>query len=80
MLLWFAHPKKSSPKYNVSVSRDFGWDAVGQYQYEGVRQISIDENWSAIRFKHISQIKVLTRNESNAVSIDGKTRAKNNRK
>lgn len=73
-LLWIAYPKKSSKLYKSKVNRDHGWQALGDKGFEGVRQIAINEDWSALRFKHISQIKTITR--SFAMSEEGKRRAK----
>lgn len=75
LLLWIAYPKKSSKRYKTEINRDNGWLSLGKKGYEGVRQIAINEDWSALRFKHISQIKTITR--SFAMSEEGKRRTKN---
>lgn len=49
-ILWVAYPKQSSTKYASDFNRDKGWDVLMEYGYKGVRQISIDEDWSALRF------------------------------
>lgn len=49
-LLWFAYPKKSSG-LETDLTRDEGWAIVTQAGYRGIRQISIDETWSAVRFR-----------------------------
>ncbi len=56
-VLWFAYPKKSSKKYNSDISRDKGWDLINSYGLEPVRQVSIDEDWSALRFRNVKFIK-----------------------
>lgn len=61
-LIWMAYPKKSSKGYQSQLSRDVGWDAMGRYGYEPVRQISLNDDWSALRFKKVEKIKKLTRN------------------
>ena len=71
-VLWFAYPKKSSRKYKTDLSRDDGWQPLGQVGYEPVRQIAIDEDWSALRFRHVQNIKSLTR--SFAMTEEGKAR------
>lgn len=53
--LWFAYPKKSS-KIKTDINRDNGWDLVTGAGWDGVSQISIDETWSALRFKPMSEI------------------------
>ncbi|MCF8253600.1 MAG: hypothetical protein K9I36_07305 [Bacteroidia bacterium] len=60
-LLWFAFPKGSSKKYKVEINRDKGWEYLKEQGFETVRAVSIDEDWSALRFRHISFIKVMTR-------------------
>lgn len=54
--LWFAYPKKSS-KVKTDINRDSGWDTVVTAGWGGVRQISIDETWSALQFKPEDQVK-----------------------
>lgn len=75
-LLWFAYPKKSSKKYSVDISRDGGWEPLGALGFEGVRQIAIDADWSALRFRAATQIKSLTRSATMALSPEGKRRTK----
>jgi hypothetical protein len=59
--IWMAYPKGTSKKYKAQINRDSGWKIVGDMDYEGVRQIAIDEDWSALRFRKIRYIKNLTR-------------------
>jgi hypothetical protein len=60
-LLWMAYPKGSSKKYKAQINRDSGWKVVGELDYEGVRQIAIDEDWSALRFRKVKYIKTMIR-------------------
>jgi hypothetical protein len=60
-LLWIAYPKKSSKRYESSINRDKGWKILGDHGYEGVRQISINEDWSALRWRNVKFIKKMTR-------------------
>lgn len=60
-LLWFAYPKGSSKKYKCEFNRDSGWTLLGKHNYEPVRMVAIDEDWSALRFRHVDNIKVMTR-------------------
>jgi hypothetical protein len=75
-IVWFAYPKQSSKKYTCEFNRDTGWDALGEAGFEGVRQVAIDEDWSALRFRRVEQIKKFTRSEKMALSSQGKARAK----
>ncbi len=43
-LVWFAYPKGSSRKYRCDFNRDTGWDMLNKLGFEGVRQVSIDED------------------------------------
>lgn len=70
--LWLAYPKKSSKRYKSAISRDTGWEKMGQYNMEPVRQIAIDEDWSALRFRKLEFIKNLTRRESMRLTKDSK--------
>ena len=59
--IWLAYPKGTSKRYKSQINRDKGWKYLGQFEYEGVRQIAIDEDWSAMRFRKIRFIKTMTR-------------------
>jgi hypothetical protein len=50
-VLWFAYPKKTSKRYRSDVTRDVGWGPLDALGYEPVRQIAIDDDWSALRFR-----------------------------
>jgi len=67
-LLWFAYPKASSKRYRCEFNRDSGWTALGEAGYEPVRQVAIDEDWSALRFRRVEFIKKLTRSSLGAIS------------
>jgi hypothetical protein len=56
-LIWVAYPKKSSKKYTSDISRDDFWDAFLDLGLEPVRQIALDDHWSALRFKPGTAIK-----------------------
>jgi hypothetical protein len=58
-VLWFCYPKGSSKKYKCDFNRDTGWDAVAQYDFEPVRMVAIDEDWSALRFRKVVLLKPL---------------------
>lgn len=60
-VLWMAYPKVSSKKYKVLINRDSGWGILGSHGFEGVRQVALDENWSALRFRKVEYIKMMVR-------------------
>jgi len=73
-VLWFAYPKKSSRKYSSDISRGSGWEILGQAGFEGVRQVALDEDWSALRFRRVDYIKSFNRDPSRAMSAAGRKR------
>ena len=60
-LLWFCYPKQASKRYRASISRDRGWDPLIDLGWEGVRQVSVNEDWSALRFRPREAMKRYTR-------------------
>ncbi len=71
-LLWFAYPKGTSKKYKCDFNRDTGWAILGEQGFEPVRAVAIDEDWSALRFRQVENIKKMTR--SSAITEKGKER------
>ena len=67
-ILWFAYPKASSKKYTCEFNRDTGWDALGELGFEAVRQVAVDADWSALRFRRVEFIKILTRAKKNRLT------------
>lgn len=60
-ILWFSYPKKSSKRYQSTIYRDKGWKVLGDANFEAVRQVAINEDWSALRFRKVNYIKQITR-------------------
>jgi hypothetical protein len=56
-LFWFCYPKKSSKKYKSDITRDSTWALFESYNFRPVRQISIDDDWSALRFRDCKYVK-----------------------
>jgi hypothetical protein len=73
-IVWIAYPKASSKKYPCAFNRDTGFGILGEYGFEGVRQVAIDEDWSALRFRRVNHIKNITRKESFALTKEAKER------
>jgi hypothetical protein len=73
-VFWFCYPKQSSRRYTCDFNRDTGWAVMGEYGLEPVRQVAIDEDWSALRFRQVDKIKTLTRSKERALSSEGKKR------
>lgn len=60
-IVWFAYPKASSKNYTCEFNRDTGWAVLGALGFEGVRQVAIDADWSALRFRRVEFIKTMSR-------------------
>jgi hypothetical protein len=71
-LLWMVYPKGTSKKFKCDFNRDTGWAILGQLNFEPVRMVAIDEDWSALRFRRVEFIKKMTR--SFALTEAGKER------
>lgn len=56
-ILWFCYPKKSSKIFSSELERNRGWNVLNDSGFHSVRMVSIDENWSAMRFRNIKYIK-----------------------
>jgi hypothetical protein len=52
-VLWFAYPKQTSKAYKSDLNRDVCWAVLASLGIQPVRQIAIDADWSALRFKRI---------------------------
>jgi hypothetical protein len=52
--LWFAYPKKGSKLRETDLSADSGWTTMKTLGYSSLKQISLDADWSALRFVHNS--------------------------
>lgn len=49
-LLWIAYPKKSSGLL-TDLTRDEGWAVIIKAGFRPIRQIAVDDTWSALRFR-----------------------------
>jgi hypothetical protein len=54
-LLWIAYPKGIS-KVKTDVNRDRLWEATKPTGWRPVRQIALDDIWSAMRFRPADQV------------------------
>ena len=74
-IVWFAYPKGTSRRYRCSFNRDTGWRVLGENGFEPVRQVAIDEDWSALRFRRAEFIKSMIRSPERALSKTGRRKA-----
>ena len=56
-LVWFAYPKGTSKRFKCEFNRDNGWNSMRSAGFDTVRQVAIDEDWSALRFRRVEFIK-----------------------
>jgi hypothetical protein len=54
---WVCYPKKTSKRYKADITRDQGWDALRAGGFEGVAMVSLDDDWSAMRFRRVQYTK-----------------------
>jgi hypothetical protein len=55
-LLWIAYPKKLA-KLKTDLTRDYGWEPITSKGWEIVSLVSLDDTWSALRFKRQTEIQ-----------------------
>lgn len=73
-LLWLCYPKGGA-KAGTDLTRDKGWETVKAAGYDGIALISIDETWSAMRFRPADKVK-LTPGSSRRTAGKGEPKAK----
>ena len=56
-IIWMAYPKGSSKRLTCDFNRDTGWSPLTAVGFRGVRQVAIDEDWSALRFRPAEFVK-----------------------
>jgi hypothetical protein len=72
-VVWVAYPKGTSKRHRCEFNRDTGWSAMGEAGFEPVRQVAIDDDWSALRFRRVKNIKTMTR--ALAMTAEGQEKA-----
>ncbi|MGB8492640.1 MAG: hypothetical protein WCE64_16420 [Bacteroidales bacterium] len=56
-VLWFIYPKKTSKTFSSELERDHGWAVLNNAGFYGVRMVSVDQDWSGLRFRNVKYIK-----------------------
>jgi hypothetical protein len=56
-ILWFCFPGKKSKNQTPDLTRDRGWDALTSSGFHGVRLVSVNNEFSALKFRNIKYIK-----------------------
>lgn len=60
-VVWAIYPKGTSRKFTCDFNRDSSGEIFLPYDMLAVRQVSIDDDWSALRFRKRKYIKSVTR-------------------
>lgn len=55
-VFWISYPKKSSG-VQTDISRDHGWEPLYKLNLRPVAAISIDDTWSALRFRPEERVR-----------------------
>jgi hypothetical protein len=50
-VLWFGFPKQSSKTMKSDINRDKVWELLAPRQIQPNRNVAIDDDWSALRFR-----------------------------
>jgi hypothetical protein len=70
-LLWICYPKGTS-KVKTDLNRDRGWDIVTAAGLEGIALVSLDDTWSAMRFRPsgtVSTARASRRSDPDSASV-----------
>jgi hypothetical protein len=54
-LLWVAYPKGSS-KVKTDANRDTLWNVLSELDWRPVRQVALDQVWSAVRYRPAAEV------------------------
>jgi hypothetical protein len=49
-VIWISYPKQAA-KVPTDITRDRGWDAITSEGWRPVTQVSVDDVWSALRWR-----------------------------
>jgi hypothetical protein len=60
---WLAYPKGTSKKYSCDFNRNTSREICKPYQLLPIRQIAVDDDWSALRFRKKEYIKSIVRKQ-----------------
>lgn len=51
VVLWFGFPKQSSKTIKSDINRDRVWERQAPRNIQPNRNVALDDDWSALRFK-----------------------------
>lgn len=55
--LWMVYPKGNSKGPATDINREHGWEAVEETGFRRVSQVTIDDDWSALRFRNARYVR-----------------------
>ena len=55
-VLWLSYPKNAA-KVETDLTRDRGWELLSEAGLRPVTQVSIDDTWSALRYRPVERVK-----------------------
>jgi hypothetical protein len=60
-VLWICYPKGRSKRYTADFNRDSIADVPGAFGFQPVRQVALDADWSALRFRRREFVRTVPR-------------------
>lgn len=57
VVLWVAHPRKKSEKLTTDITDAYDWQPLLKHRYEAVKNLKINPDWEAVRFRRVEYIK-----------------------
>lgn len=55
--LWFCFPRKTSKTFTTDLEKEKGWDTLIDSGFHQVRMITVDNDWSALKFRNNKFLK-----------------------
>lgn len=52
-VLWYAFPKQASKRFSSDLNRDIVWKLLEPLGIQPNRNVAVDDDWSALRFKRV---------------------------
>lgn len=57
VVLWVAHPRKKSKNLTTDITNEYHWEPLIKKGYDQVKNLKIDSDWEALRFRRAEYIK-----------------------
>lgn len=79
-IAWMCYPKGTSKKFRCEFSRDSGWAVLAAADFETVRMVAIDEDWTALRFRRVEFVRPTRPRATSAAATGGAPRRAHGKK